>query len=79
MKRCLEDKRNLGLDLTNMSMPIGMRRRKGCPDRFPMGEGNLYSIIREVPNYLDVVLTHGHGDHAGRELKNLIDHGLKGI
>ena len=43
-----------------------------------MGEGNLYSIIREITQLpVDVVLTHGHGDHAGRELKNLIDHGLK--
>ena len=43
-----------------------------------MDEGNLYSIIREItPLPVDVVLSHGHGDHAGRDLKNLIDHGLK--
>lgn len=42
-----------------------------------MGEGNLYDIIREITALpVDVIMTHGHGDHAGRELKNLADKGL---
>lgn len=39
---------------------------------------NLYQQIREITDLpLDVLITHGHPDHAGMETKSLYEHGAK--